>query len=221
MFLSDKTVLSIFLCSERSNLLRLSHSLTRWVNINRASCCFSRLTFQSSRGILMLYEVCVLAGWNVICNDSCIAEPLFVDPYAGCFVHPDVQMDLKCSHQYCLATKFIDDKLLRTVNHIDGLKQVLCLPNSGYIEHFAPFWSNLLFSICTLQVVLLTDGMDTRPYRLNWPTSTVIFDISSERIFKKSAEKLQGDWYITNSINLQPCQCLDTSLDHKVAARDD
>ncbi|XP_061968095.1 O-methyltransferase 1, chloroplastic isoform X2 [Populus nigra] len=74
-------------------------------------------------------------------------------------------MDLKkCSHQYCLATKFIDDKLLRTVNHIDGLKQV----------------------------VLLTDGMDTRPYRLNWPTSTVIFDISSERIFKKSAEKLQG-----------------------------
>lgn len=92
-------------------------------------------------------------------------EPLFVDPYAGCFVHPDVQMDLKkCSHQYCLATKFIDDKLLRTANHIDGLKQV----------------------------VLLTDGMDTRPYRLNWPTSTVIFDISSERIFKKSAEKLQG-----------------------------
>ena len=92
------------------------------------------------RVILMLYKVCVLAGWNLICSDSCIVEPLFVDPYAGCLVHPDVQMDLKeCSHQYCLATKFIDDKLLSAVNHIDGLKQVLCLPNSGYIERFAPF----------------------------------------------------------------------------------
>ncbi|KAL5795623.1 hypothetical protein ACOSQ2_000443 [Xanthoceras sorbifolium] len=92
-------------------------------------------------------------------------EPLFVDPYAGCFVPPEIQMDLKKhSHHYCLATKFIDDKLLRTANHIDGLKQV----------------------------VLLTDGMDTRPYRLNWPTSTIIFDISPERVFKNSAEKLEG-----------------------------
>lgn len=92
-------------------------------------------------------------------------EPLFVDPYVGCFVPPDVQMDMKqCSHHYCLATKYIDDKLLRTVNHIDGLKQV----------------------------VLLTDGMDTRPYRLSWPTSTIIFDISPERVFKRAAEKLEG-----------------------------
>ncbi|XP_059438931.1 O-methyltransferase 1, chloroplastic [Corylus avellana] len=92
-------------------------------------------------------------------------EPLFVDPYAGCFVPPDVQMDMKqCSHHYCLATKYIDEKLLRTVNHIDGLKQV----------------------------VLLTDGMDSRPYRLSWPTSTIIFDISPDRVFKRAAEKLEG-----------------------------
>ncbi|KAJ8749552.1 hypothetical protein K2173_026201 [Erythroxylum novogranatense] len=92
-------------------------------------------------------------------------EPLFVDPYAGCFVRPNMQMDLKkYSHHYCLATRFIDDKLLQTVNHIDGTKQV----------------------------VLLTNGMDTRPYRLHWPTSTIIFDISPEMIYRKSAEKLQG-----------------------------
>lgn len=55
-------------------------------------------------------------------------EPLFVDPYAGCLVPPNVQMDLKkYSHHYCVATKFIDDKLLRTVNHMDGLKQVVLL----------------------------------------------------------------------------------------------
>ncbi|KAJ0111820.1 hypothetical protein Patl1_00990 [Pistacia atlantica] len=87
---------------------------------------------------------------------SASLQPLFVDPYAGCLVPPNVQMDMKKhSHHYCLATKFIDDKLLRTV-------------------------------------VLLTDGMDTRPYRLNWPNSTIIFDISPERVFRKSAEKLEG-----------------------------
>ncbi|GLT41327.1 hypothetical protein SLA2020_154000 [Shorea laevis] len=77
---------------------------------------------------------------------------------------PNIQTDLKkkWSH-YCLATKFTDDKLLRTVNHIDGLKQF----------------------------VLLTDGMDTRPYRLNWPSSTIIFDISPEQVFEKAAEKLK------------------------------
>ncbi|KAM2672614.1 hypothetical protein EV1_008281 [Malus domestica] len=92
-------------------------------------------------------------------------KPLFVDPYAGCFVPPNAQMDMmQCSHHYCVATKFIDDKLLRTVNHIDGLKQV----------------------------VLLTDGMDTRPYRLSWPSSTIIFNVSPERVFKRAAEKLQG-----------------------------
>ncbi|KAH7518580.1 hypothetical protein FEM48_Zijuj09G0186500 [Ziziphus jujuba var. spinosa] len=69
----------------------------------------------------------------------------------------------KSLHPYCIATKFIDDKLLRTVNHIDGLKQV----------------------------VLLLDGMDTRPYRLSWPTSTIIFDVSPKRVFKRAAEKLE------------------------------
>lgn len=37
-------------------------------------------------------------------------------------------MDMKKPlHPYCIATKFIDDKLLRTANHIDGLKQVILL----------------------------------------------------------------------------------------------
>lgn len=43
-----------------------------------------------------------------------------------------------------------------------------------------------------MQVVLLTDGMDTRPYRLSWPTSTIIFDISPDRVFNGAAEKLKG-----------------------------
>lgn len=91
-------------------------------------------------------------------------EPLFVDPYAACFVPPHAQMDMKHHlHHYCLATKFIDDKLLDVTKNIDGVKQV----------------------------VLLTDGMDTRPYRLSWPTSTIIFDISPERVFNRAAQKLE------------------------------
>lgn len=66
-------------------------------------------------------------------------------------------------HPYCLATKFIDDKLLQTMQSTDGLKQV----------------------------VLLTDGLDTRPYRLNWPTSTLIFDICPEKVFRGAVQKLQ------------------------------
>ncbi|XP_072065999.1 O-methyltransferase 1, chloroplastic isoform X7 [Arachis hypogaea] len=92
-------------------------------------------------------------------------DPLFVDQYASYLVpqnfHKEKVQDL---NPYCLATKFIDDKLLHTVNLIDGVKQV----------------------------VLLTDGMDTRPYRLRWPASTIIFDISPERIFQIAAEKLEG-----------------------------
>lgn len=74
-------------------------------------------------------------------------------------------MDIHEQQQhYCLATKFIDDKLLEIAKRIDGLKQV----------------------------VLFTDGMDTRPYRLNWPTSTMIFDVSPEKVFEIASEKLQG-----------------------------
>ena len=51
-----------------------------------------------------------------------------MDPYVGCFVPPHTQMDLENQlKHYCIATKFIDDRLLRRVNHMDGLKQVFSL----------------------------------------------------------------------------------------------
>ncbi|XP_059659566.1 O-methyltransferase 1, chloroplastic isoform X2 [Cornus florida] len=96
-------------------------------------------------------------------QETHLSEPLFVDAYAGCFLPSNIETDMKHRlHHYCLATKFIDDKLLSTMNNIDGVKQV----------------------------VLLTDGMDTRPYRLSWPTSTLIFDISPESVFRRAAQKL-------------------------------
>ena len=45
---------------------------------------------------------------------------------------------------------------------------------------------------------MLTDGMDTRPYRLNWPKSTMIFDVSPDSIFHAAAEKLEGIETLTN-----------------------
>lgn len=65
---------------------------------------------------------------------------------------------------YCLATRFIDDKLLQILRDTDELKQV----------------------------VLLNDGADTRAYRLTWPSSTLIFDISPDRIYCEVSQKLRA-----------------------------
>ncbi|XP_072065997.1 O-methyltransferase 1, chloroplastic isoform X3 [Arachis hypogaea] len=119
--------------------------------------------------IIVLFSLCdtfyQAFGVHYLVYSLCAQDPLFVDQYASYLVpqnfHKEKVQDL---NPYCLATKFIDDKLLHTVNLIDGVKQV----------------------------VLLTDGMDTRPYRLRWPASTIIFDISPERIFQIAAEKLEG-----------------------------
>ncbi|KAK6940491.1 Methyltransferase Ppm1/Ppm2/Tcmp [Dillenia turbinata] len=90
-------------------------------------------------------------------------HPLFVDQYAGCFAPPDFKVGMQlCSDHYRLATKFIDDKLLSMLSRNDELQQV----------------------------VLLTDGMDTRPYRLRWPPSIIIFDASPEMVFRTAAQKL-------------------------------
>ncbi|CAI9105415.1 OLC1v1004331C3 [Oldenlandia corymbosa var. corymbosa] len=92
-------------------------------------------------------------------------DPLFVDQYAGCLVSSGkIQLDTKPEvPSYCVATKFIDDKLLSSLKHDEELRQV----------------------------VFLTDGMDTRPYRLNWPRSTLIFDISPEKVFTAASLKLK------------------------------
>ncbi|KAJ8559276.1 hypothetical protein K7X08_003334 [Anisodus acutangulus] len=97
-------------------------------------------------------------------RESHSPDPLLVDPYVGCLLPSNSLEDLDQQlHPYCLATKFIDDKLLETMQSTDGLKQV----------------------------VLLTDGLDTRPYRLNWPTSTLLFDICPEKVFRRAVKKLQ------------------------------
>ncbi|XP_059072532.1 O-methyltransferase 1, chloroplastic [Cryptomeria japonica] len=105
-------------------------------------------------------------------QESQQSEPLFHDPYARCFIESDlyrgISSNFKCSmtinsSYYRLATKFIDDKLLDAVN-----------------KHDAP-----------RQIVLLTDGMDTRPYRLKWPPISIIFDISFETVFQIASKKLK------------------------------
>ncbi|XP_015080129.1 uncharacterized protein LOC107023830 isoform X2 [Solanum pennellii] len=97
-------------------------------------------------------------------RESQSPDPLFIDPYVGCLLPCNSLEDMDQQlHPYCLATKFIDDKLLETMQSTDGLKQV----------------------------VLLTDGLDTRPYRLNWPKSTLVFDICPDKVFRGALQKLQ------------------------------
>lgn len=128
--------------------------------------------------------------WYFVCTD-----PLFTDPYVECLLAPDARMDVNPDlHKHCLATKFIDDKLLATIQTTDGLRQV---PHSRMwradLVVSTSLESHLDSCLFTwLQVVFLTDGMDTRPYRINWPASTVLFDVSPDRIFRRSLQKLEG-----------------------------
>ncbi|KAL9247155.1 hypothetical protein vseg_020618 [Gypsophila vaccaria] len=97
-------------------------------------------------------------------HESLRSEPLFHDPYAACLVSPSTSVDVKkTAHPYCVITRFLDDKLLQILGHTDDLKQV----------------------------VLLTDGADTRAYRLTWPSSMLIFDVSEEQIYIELSRKLK------------------------------
>lgn len=119
-------------------------------------------------------------------------DPLFVDPYAGCLVSPNIRMEMKPQiPRYCIATKFIDDKMLNTLQTVDDFRQVITNKNVVETINLVSFEVLLLDSL-PLQVVLLTDGMDTRPYRLNWPRSTMIFDISPQKVFEMTTQKLGG-----------------------------
>lgn len=93
--------------------------------------------------------------------------------------------------RYCIATKFIDDKMLSTLQTVDDFRQVITNENVVETTNLVSFEVLLLDSL-PLQVVLLTDGMDTRPYRLNWPRSTMIFDISPQEVFEITTQKLEG-----------------------------
>ncbi|XP_068473739.1 O-methyltransferase 1, chloroplastic isoform X1 [Phaseolus vulgaris] len=129
---------------------------------SKRKLCVSTAKFNPDNDPLLLSAT---ASASLRYHESLRPEPLFLDPYAGCFVPDNTPEDvIQDLHPYCLAAKFIDDKLLHTVSLIDGLKQL----------------------------VFLTDGMDTRPYRLQLPTSTIIFDISPEIVFKFAAEKLKA-----------------------------
>lgn len=68
----------------------------------------------------------------------CLADPLFTDPYIRCLLPSDIQMDVVQSlHKHCLATKYIDDKVLRVIEKTDGLNQVSALMNDeGLIDRY-------------------------------------------------------------------------------------
>lgn len=129
---------------------------------SKRKLCVSTAKLNGDNDLLLLAAT---ASASLRHQETLRPEPLFLDPYAGCFVPHNTPKDvIQDLHPYCLATKFIDDKLLHTVSLIDGLKQL----------------------------ILLTDGMDTRPYRLQLPSSILIFDISPESVFRIAAEKLKG-----------------------------
>ncbi|KAG8081078.1 hypothetical protein GUJ93_ZPchr0007g5690 [Zizania palustris] len=100
-------------------------------------------------------------------------DPLFIDPYAAVLLSLDVACQDKDSQalrlmpsadHYRLVTRYIDDKLQHLILNSDDLRQI----------------------------VLLTDGMDTRPYRLSWPRLSVVYDVSPGRVFSTTSQQLRG-----------------------------
>ncbi|TVU39836.1 hypothetical protein EJB05_13277, partial [Eragrostis curvula] len=100
-------------------------------------------------------------------------DPLFIDPYAAVLLSHDeahqamgylISHPVPCPDRYRLATRFIDDKLQNLLNSSDDIRQI----------------------------VLLTDGMDTRPYRLTWPRLSVVYDVSPGRVFNAATQQLRG-----------------------------
>ncbi|KAG0584646.1 hypothetical protein KC19_3G225500 [Ceratodon purpureus] len=101
--------------------------------------------------------------------ESSREEPLFHDPYAACLAdveQPVVDAGGDGVGYYELATRFIDEELMEAV------------ASGGD----APL----------RQVVLLTDGMDTRPYRLPWPSATTVFDVSPSATHNVAVERLEA-----------------------------
>ncbi|KAJ3669282.1 hypothetical protein LUZ60_011232 [Juncus effusus] len=110
------------------------------------------------------------AAW-VRHHESLRPEPLFIDPYASGLLSPSYDenefvdsTNFFSSNHYRLATKFIDEKLHHYLSNSDEFRQI----------------------------ILLSDGMDTRPYRLSWPRLSIIYEISPERIFKLANQRLKG-----------------------------
>ncbi|PUZ68995.1 hypothetical protein GQ55_2G073000 [Panicum hallii var. hallii] len=106
-------------------------------------------------------------------EESRRSDPLFIDPYAAVLLSHDVahhHMDYLVSHavvchdHYRLTTRYIDDKLQNLVSNSEDIRQI----------------------------VLLTDGMDTRPYRLSWPRLSVVYDVSPGKVFSTATRQLRG-----------------------------
>lgn len=129
-------------------------------------------------------------------EESRRSDPLFIDPYAAILLSHDVthhDMDYLDSHavpwqdHYRLTTRYIDDKIQNLINNSEDIRQI----------------------------VLLTDGMDTRPYRLNWPRLSVIYDVSPGEVFTAATQQLRG----TGAKVSRNCVLLHTPLEsHDIQA---
>ncbi|KAF8731760.1 hypothetical protein HU200_015694 [Digitaria exilis] len=99
-------------------------------------------------------------------------DPLFIDPYAAVLSHDVARHDMDylvshsvpCQDHYRLTTRYIDDKLQNLISNSEDIRQI----------------------------VLLTDGMDTRPYRLSWPRLSVVYDVSPGKVFSTATQQLRG-----------------------------
>ncbi|GAX83986.1 hypothetical protein CEUSTIGMA_g11411.t1 [Chlamydomonas eustigma] len=92
-------------------------------------------------------------------RESELPNPVLIDKYAASLVAtgPPTALDPMLQNQHSIATRYIDELLMSAMS-ATSLNRIA---QGDY-----------------RQVVLLADGMDTRPFRMNWPEGTIMFLIA-------------------------------------------
>ncbi|MCL7044259.1 hypothetical protein MKW94_015039, partial [Papaver nudicaule] len=106
--------------------LFLSPKNNKFISRKKRNCGFSAKLSNNNDPLLQS----AINGASLRFQETQKTDPLFVDPYAGCFVtecnivqRDNVEEYSASASHYCLATKFIDDKLLDTMTNRDELRQ--------------------------------------------------------------------------------------------------
>jgi len=133
------------------------------------------------------------ARWTagVRARESARADHLFSDPWAAALAGPEGaewvgQRDADRLEAISIRTRFFDDFLQR-ITRQPGIRQV----------------------------VLLAAGLDTRAYRLSWPSDTRLFELDQPQVLQAKAETL-------HALGAQPAcprQALGVDLSEPWAAR--
>ena len=112
------------------------------------------------------------------------ADPLIRDPYARVLV---------ASAGAGMWEGFLDDSLVERIKSADPEAAAIFENMLGYQAvrtHFFDAFFAAAVAAGIRQVVILASGLDSRAYRLDWPTGTVVYEIDQPKVLEYKAATL-------------------------------